>query len=82
MFPVFFFADTVKTTDRQTSMATSIISASLCGNRDVVHGRLQYHRRRRFLQVHQLGEDYRILAESGEDDGNHGCEEDVEQQRG
>ena len=32
--------------------------------------------------MHQLDEDDRILAESLEDNAQHGCEEDVEQQRG
>ena len=32
--------------------------------------------------MHQLDEDDRILAESVKDNGQHGCEEDVEQKRG
>ena len=32
--------------------------------------------------MHQLGEDGRFLTESLEDNVQHGCEEDVEQQRG
>ena len=32
--------------------------------------------------MHQLGEDGRFLSESLEDNVQHGCEEDVEQQRG
>ena len=46
---------------------------------NAVHRRLRFHRRRRFLQVHRLGEDDRILVESLGDNGHHGCEEDVEQ---
>ena len=49
---------------------------------NVVHGRFRSHRRRRFLQVHQLGEDGRLLAESLKDNSQYGCEEDVEQPRG
>ena len=49
---------------------------------NVVHGWLRSHRRRRFLQVHQLGEDGRFLTESLENNSQYGCEEDVEQQRG
>ena len=48
---------------------------------NVVHSRLRSHRRRRFLSVHQLGEDDRNLAESLDDNGQHGCEEDIKQQR-
>ena len=49
---------------------------------NAVHTRLRFHRRRRFLQVYQLDEDGHILAESLKDNGQHDCEEDVEQQRG
>ena len=35
----------------------------------------------RLLQVHQLGEDGRFLTEPLENNVQHGCEEDVEQQR-
>ena len=49
---------------------------------NVVHSRLRSHRRRRFLQVHQLGEDGRFLTESLENISQYGCEENVEQQRG
>ena len=90
-----FFADTVNANDRQTSTMTCIILASPCGDREtiqassaynmpntVVHSRLWSHRRPRFLQVHQLGEDGRILADVLEDNGQHGCEENVEQQWG
>ena len=87
-----FFADTVNAKARQTSTMTSIIIASPCAiarlcrhhsrtacphRTNVVHSRLRSHRRRRFLQVHQLDEDGPILAESLEDNGQHGCEEDV-----
>ena len=37
---------------------------------NVVHGRLRSHRRRRFLQVHQVGEDGRFLTESLENNSN------------
>ena len=87
-----FFTDTVNAKARHTSTMTSIILASPCGDRErdyagvirvqhaphrttnVVHGR--------FLQVHQLGEDGRLLAESLENNSQYGCGEDVEQQRG
>ena len=90
-----FFADTANANARQNYTITSIILASPCGDREtvqtppaygiphrttnVVHSRLRSHRRRGLLQVHQLGEDGRILAESLEDNVQHGCEKDVEQ---
>ena len=43
---------------------------------------LYHHRRRRFLQVYELGEDDCILAESLDDDVQYVCEEDVKKQRG
>ena len=49
---------------------------------NVVISRLRSHRRRRFLQVHQLSEDGRFLTEPLENNSQYGCEEDVEQQRG
>ena len=48
---------------------------------NVVHGRLRSHRRRRFLSVHQLGEDDRNLAEFLDDNNQYGCEEDAKQER-
>ena len=80
-----FFADTVKAKARQTSTMTSIILVSPYRSRNsagvirvrytpqsttnVVHSRLRFHRRRWFRQVHQLGEDGRIIVESLEDNG-------------
>ena len=65
--------------DRETMQPSSVYSMPHNARRNIVHGRLRSLRRRRFLQVHQLGEDGQILAESLEDNGQHDCENDVEQ---
>ena len=65
--------------DRETMQPSSAYSMPHNARRNIVHGRLRSLRRRRFLQVHQLGEDGQILAESLEDNGQHDCEKDVEQ---
>ena len=69
--------------DRETMQASSAYSMPHTARRtSVVLSRLRSHCRRGLLQVHQLGEDGRFLTESLEDNVQHGCEEDVEQQRG
>ena len=82
------FSDTVRAKAWQISTMASIILASpqvgvihVQHNphraTHVVHSRLWSHLRRWFFQVHQLSDDARILAESLEDDGQHGGEEDI-----
>ena len=68
--------------DPKTIQASSAYSMPHICTTNLVHDRLQSQRRRSFLQVHQLSEDDHILAEALKDNGQHGCDEDVEQQRG
>ena len=61
--------------DRETMQASSAHTAcpTPYDELNVVHSRLRSHQRRRFLQVHKLGEDGRFLAESLEDNGQNFC---------
>ena len=55
--------------DRETMQPSSAYSMPHTARLNIVHGRLRSLRRRRFPQVHQLGEDGQILAKSLEDNG-------------
>ena len=67
--------------DRKTVQALSANACTTPPDEHIVYSRFRSHPRRRFLQVHQLGDNDGIPAESLEGNGRHGCEEDIEQQR-